>query len=137
MQSTNTRNSSIMKICTVTNNGESESSFGERTISLNGDEQRRLSDQITALNFRLRTSGSDYASDWHVAGDPTLLIMLSGVMEIELRGGESKQFKSGEMFIAQDFLGEGIQFDETKHGHRARVVNNEEVRVLHLKLDKR
>ena len=129
--------SSQIVVCAVTNDGAGKSCFSERAVTLNGDEQRQLSDQIDAVNFRLRTSGEEYASDWHVAGDPTLLIMLSGTIEIELRNGQKKQFSTGGMFIAEDFLQKGAEFDESQHGHRARVVNNESIRVLHLKLNKR
>jgi len=128
---------SQITVCTVSSNGIEASYFGERAVTLNGDEQRQLSDQIDAVNFRLRTSGAEYQSGWHVAGDPTLLIMLSGAIEIELRNGQKKQFCTGEMFIAEDFLKQGVEFDDRQHGHRARVINKENIRVLHLKLSKR
>ena len=128
---------SQITVCTVSSNGIEASYFGERAVTLNGDEQRQLSNQIDAVNFRLRTSGAEYQSGWHVAGDPTLLIMLSGAIEIELRNGQKKQFCTGEMFIAEDFLKQGVEFDDRQHGHRARVINEEDIRVLHLKLSKR
>jgi len=137
MQNEMKKSTSQIKVCTVSSDGLGESYFDERMVTLNGDEQRRLSDQIDAVNFRLRTSNAEYASGWHVAGDPTLLIMLSGTIEIELRNGQKKQFGTGEMFIAEDFLQSGVEFDENQHGHRARVINNENIGVLHLKLNKR
>ena len=125
-----------LEIITITNDGAGESFFSERKITLNGDENRRLSNQISAINFRLRTSGNEYASDWHVAGDPTLLIMLQGEMQIELRNGKKKTFAPGEMFIAEDFLQKELEFDHLKHGHRAQVISPKGVQVLHLKLEK-
>ena len=94
-----------------------------------------LSEQQSALNFRLRSSSSGYLSDWHVAGDPTLLIILSGVIELELRSGATKQFSAGEMFIAQDYLIAQSEFNDS-HGHRARVVGKDALQALHLKLEK-
>ena len=126
---------SEMIIPCVTNDGDGPSFFSEKAVTLNGDEQRMRSEQITAVNFRLRESFESYESGWHVAGDPTLLIILSGCMQIELRNGLSKEFKSGEMFIAEDYLAKGAAFNEV-NGHRARVLGDQKIQVLHLKLSK-
>lgn len=125
------------KIPCITNDESGISIFGFREISLNGNSNWMLSDQQQALNFRLRSSSSPYKSDWHVAGDPTLLIILNGVLEIELRDGSSKTFSIGDMFVAEDYLPEGAEFDMSLSGHRARVLGDEELQALHLKLEKR
>ena len=122
---------------TVTNDGSGPSEFSKREIVLSGDDLRRLSEQQPAENFRLRTSSADYSSGYHVAGDPTLLVILRGLFKLELRNGESREFGPGEMFIAQDFLANGIEFDDSKHGHRAEVLGDTPASVLHLKLEKR
>ena len=96
-----------------------------------------ISEQQSCLNFRFRSSPSGYQSDWHVAGDPTLLIICSGCVEIELRDGSTKQFRAGERFIARDDLPSDFDFDCTRHGHRARVVGAEEFSAIHVKLGKR
>lgn len=125
----------VMKIPCVTNNGECATEFGFKEIDLQGQPLRRLSEQQQAENFRLRTSSSDYSSDWHVAGDPTLLIILKGAVEIELRNGDKQQFGAGSMFIAEDHLNADISFTD-KHGHRAAVVGEQTLEALHLKLSK-
>lgn len=124
-------------ITVVTNNGQEASFFTQKSFQLEGDAQRMLTEQIQAVNFRLRSSDSSYSSSWHVAGDPTLLVILNGVVRIELRNGETKDFKAGEMFIAEDHLAEGTEFDDSIHGHRAAVVGEMPISVLHLKLEKR
>lgn len=124
-------------ITSVTNNGQGSSFFSSRDVVLNGDEERMLSDQIPALNFRLRSSSSSYTSDWHVAGDPTLLVMLAGTIRIHLRNGDFRDFSEGQMFIAEDYLAPDTLFDNVLHGHRAEVVGGHEISVLHLKLNKR
>ena len=63
-----------------------------------------LTEQISALNLRLRESEVGYASDWHVAGDPTLILVQQGVLRILLRDGSAKDFSAGDAFIAQDYL---------------------------------
>lgn len=125
------------KIPSITNDGMGASFFGVREVALNGNENWMLSDQQQALNFRLRSSANSYASDWHVAGDPTLLIILNGAIEIELRDGASKIFSIGELFVAEDYLAESAEFQPGFTGHRARVVGECELQALHLKLDKR
>ena len=129
--------SSLIKITSIENKGENISFFSEREINLNGSPERFLSEQISAENFRLRTSDNHYSSTWHVAGDPTLLIILTGIVRIELRSGETRDFKPGEMFIASDYLEKDVSFDDKKHGHRAEVVGDAELTAIHLKLEKR
>ena len=126
-----------IEIPCVSSDGKGESYFTSRNVELHGDSNRCLSEQISAVNFRLRKSDSAYSSDYHVAGDPTLLVILCGTVKIELRNGQSKQFSTGEMFIAQDYLESADSFDQDKHGHRAEVVGDQELSVLHLKLEKR
>ena len=127
----------IIEIPCVTNDGRGASYFINREISLEGDSARRLSAQINAVNFRLRSSDASYCSDYHVAGDPTLLIVLSGTVKIQCLNGSEQTFSAGEMFIAQDYLESGVEFDATVHGHRADVIGEAQLRVLHLKLDRR
>ena len=136
MSKNNTVQTTMSVVC-ITNDGDNPSYFGKRDIELNGDDQRVLSEQIPAVNFRLRESPSSYVSGWHVAGDPTLLIILSGSISIELRDGQSKHFTSGDMFVAQDFIAKDKVFDSERHGHRACVLGSEKLVALHLKLSKR
>lgn len=126
----------LEKIPSIVNDGKAKSYWGHHHISLQGDTAWMLSEQQSALNFRLRSSAAGYQSDWHVAGDPTLLLIQAGTIEIELRDGSLKWFSAGEMFVAQDYLDEGIEFTDLL-GHRARVVGQETLNALHLKLSKR
>lgn len=126
--------SQIVEIPCILNDGHGASKFSNKEYQLAGLSERRLSEQIPAVNFRLRSSDASYSSDWHVAGDPTLLIILAGSVKIELRNGQYRQFDTGQMFVAEDFLFEDVSFDDVCHGHRAKVVGGEELSVLHLKL---
>ncbi len=120
----------------VTNDGNNPSYFSEKVIELEGAPERMLSAQQHAENFRLRISEPGYFSDWHAAGDPTLLVILSGVVEIELRDSNKKVFSKGQMFVAEDYLDEETVPDQ-QHGHRARVLGFEPLHALHLKLSVR
>lgn len=121
----------------VVNDGEGSSYFSRTEIELSGDESRQLSEQIKAENFRLRGSGSNYRSDFHVAGDPTLLIILSGQIRLTLRSGEFLDFGAGDMFIAKDYLAQGVEYCDKTHGHMAEVTGEQGLKALHLKLEKR
>ena len=96
-----------------------------------------ISEQQSCLNLRYRSSPAGYQSDWHVAGDATLIIVSSGCLEVELRDGSTKQFRAGEKFIARDDLPDGLDFNSEFHGHRARVLGGEEFSAVHVKLEKR
>ena len=126
-----------LSIPSIDNNGNEASFFSNREFTLNGSPERFLSEQISAENFRLRTSYAQYSSDFHVAGDPTLILVLTGILRIELRSGKYQDFTAGEMFIANDYLTADVEFNETLHGHRAEVVGAQELKALHLKLEKR
>ena len=130
------RSTNQIKLTTIENDGIGPSYFSEQSIELSGEPLRMLSEQQAAKNFRLRTSSCDYQSGWHTAGDPTLLVILSGTVEIELRDGSAKRFQGGDMFVAQDYLQNDLKDNET-HGHRARVVGDQELIALHIKLSKR
>lgn len=93
-----------------------------------------LSEQVPAVNFRWRSSESAYRSDWHVAGDPTLIIVLSGCLRIVLRSGDHRDFVAGERFIAKDFLPRDLPFDSAFHGHRAEVLGAAKLEAIHIKL---
>ncbi len=124
-------------VSAVTSNGVTGSEFSELEIRLTGDEQRRLSEQIAAVNFRLRTSSCSYKSGFHVAGDPTLLIVLAGCIRITLRAGDHRDFSMGQMFVAQDYLADGVKFSPEIHGHRAEVIGEEGILAVHVKLSRR
>ena len=77
--------STTLKSDTIVSDGVGASEFGVREIKLTGDETRHLSEQIQAVNFRMRISPAGYNSDYHVAGDPTLLVILKGQLLLMLR----------------------------------------------------
>lgn len=93
-----------------------------------------ITDRIDALNFRHRMSEPGYFSSWHVAGDPTLIIVRSGTLRIGLRNGEYRDFTAGDMFIAQDHLQADEVFDDQVHGHTAALVGDQALSAVHIKL---
>ena len=127
---------SHIDIPTITNDGEGASYFSMRQVDLHGDLSRQLSDQIAAVNFRLRRS-ENYKAGFHVAGDPTLLMVLSGTMRITLPSGEYRDFSQGAIYIAEDYLADGIEFQTRLHGHSAQTLGDVPYQALHLKLSKR
>ena len=94
----------------------------------------QLSPRIDCSSLRLRSSEPGYAADWHVAGDPTLIIIRSGTLRLILRDGSSRDFGPGDAFIAADDVPIGQPFDDTLHGHRAEVVGEETLQAIHIKL---
>ncbi len=93
-----------------------------------------LSPRIDCSSLRLRQSEPGYRSDWHVAGDATLILVRHGTLRLTLRDGSTRDFQPGDAFIAADRLREGESFDPTLHGHRAEVVGNQILEAVHIKL---
>lgn len=108
--------------------------FTDQILSLDDYNGLFITPRIDALNFRHRMSAPNYFSDWHVAGDATLIIIRSGVLRIGLRNGEHRDFNAGDMFVAKDRLQADEDFDSEKHGHTAAVIGNEVLTAVHIKL---
>jgi len=110
------------------------STFHETHYSVEDYNGLFITDRINALNFRHRVSEPGYFSSWHVAGDPTLIIVRTGILRITLRNGDYRDFMAGDMFIAQDYLQVNETFDHEIHGHTAELIGKETLFALHIKL---
>ncbi|MEL0659192.1 hypothetical protein V6255_08570 [Psychromonas arctica] len=120
---------------TISGLGEtSYSTFNDVQYSVQDYNGLFITDRMDALNFRHRMSEPGYFSSWHVAGDPTLIIVRSGILRIALRNGDYRDFKAGDIFIAQDRLQENEVFDSNIHGHTAELMGDDVLLALHIKL---
>ena len=93
-----------------------------------------LTDRINAQNLRLRMSEPGYSTDWHVAGDATLIIIQKGTLRITLQNNKYKEFTTGDSFIAKDYLPQEINFAHNIHGHKAEVIGEAPLFATHIKL---
>ncbi|MBL4631509.1 MAG: hypothetical protein JKY14_10255 [Paraglaciecola sp.] len=128
------KNQSSLSIPILCNTQTERSYFIDQQYSLDDYNGLFISVRQQALNFRHRMSESGYFSDWHVAGDPTLIIIRSGILRIGLRDQSYHDFAAGDVFIAQDRLVDNTSFDNTVHGHTAQVIGEQPLIALHLKL---
>ena len=126
----------MISITTIHNPDFTQSVFGETSLDVKDFNGMFISEQQNALNFRHRFSKPGYCAPWHVAGDPTLIIIRSGVLRLSLQNGQHKDFLAGDMFIAKDFLPSNITFDPEVHGHRAEVIGNQDLLAVLIKLGK-
>jgi hypothetical protein len=110
------------------------SGFIEQQFSIEDYNGLFISQRQQALNFRHRASEPGYFSDWHVAGDPTLIIIRAGTLRIGLRNDSYRDFTAGDIFIAQDHLSGNQLFDNNIHGHTAQVIGCQSLLALHIKL---
>ena len=124
----------LFSIDTIEVNEEGISVFSQSEYPKEVRGGMQLTPRIDAQNLRLRTSQPGYKTDWHLAGDPTLIIIQQGTLRIGLQNGETRDYKAGEAFIARDRLPEEIVFDPQKHGHKAEVIGNEVLKAVHIKL---
>ena len=122
-------------IPTITTNENGISIFEDTNFSVEQRGGLFLTEQIGSKNFRIRKSDVGYATDFHLAGDATFIIIQKGSLKIELQNGDFKIFNPGNCFIAQDNLPENIEFNSKIHGHKASVVGNESLQAIHIKLN--
>jgi|GEM_PF-916324 len=92
-----------------------------------------ISDRQEALNLRHRSSEPGYTSDWHVAGDPTLIIIRQGSLTLELKNGNRRTYHAGDQFIAADYLANNTTLAENQ-GHKAFVEGSQCLLAVHIKL---
>lgn len=128
---TNQQTISVPILC---NEKQDLSYFIDQQYSLEEYNGLIISPRQDALNFRHRMSEPGYFSDWHVAGDPTLIIIRSGILRVGLRDNGYRDFSAGDAFIAQDRLDNNATFDELIHGHTAQVIGEQKLIALHIKL---
>jgi len=121
-------------ITTITTNESGISIFSEDDFEMHQRGGMFLTEQIASKNLRIRKSDVGYETDFHLSGDPTLIIILKGTLKIELQNGEFKTFSAGNTFIAKDNLPENMVFDNKIHGHKASVFGNETLEAIHIKL---
>jgi len=127
-------NQQTISVPILGNEKHDHSYFIEQHYSLEDYNGLIISPRQDALNFRHRMSEPGYFSDWHVAGDPTLIIIRSGILRIGLRDNSHMDFVAGDAFIAQDRLDNNTTFDKQVHGHTAQVVGEQKLIALHIKL---
>lgn len=92
-----------------------------------------ISDRQQALNLRHRSSEPGYTSDWHVAGDPTLIIIRQGTLTLELKNGTRRTYHAGDQFIAADHLANNTTL-AINQGHKAFVEGAQNLLAVHIKL---
>ncbi len=126
----------MFSITCITVNESGVSIFTKRNYEKSERAGMMLSEQITAKNFRLRESKVGYKTKWHLAGDPTLILVQKGTLRITLRDNQFIDFTAGDMFIAADSLQDNIAFNSNIHGHIAEVTGKESLLAVHIKLDK-
>ena len=128
-------NISTLMVPVLTNSEAGYSVFVEQSYPLDDHDGLIISPRIDAQNFRHRVSLTGYYSDWHVAGDPTLILIRAGVLRIGLRDGSYRDFGAGDIFIARDSLPDNTEFDEQVHGHTAELIGDLPLKALHIKLE--
>jgi len=124
----------MYSITCITCDENGVSIFTQKTYPKSERNGMYLSEQIGSKNFRIRESDVGYKSFWHLAGDPTLIIVLQGILRITLQNNQYMDFGVGDMFIAADNLPTNAEFNPKIHGHMAEVMGEIPLRAIHIKL---
>ena len=94
-----------------------------------------LSPRVGCSSLRLRQSEPGYTADWHVAGEPVLIVVRQGTLRIGLQDASHRDFHAGDAFIAADAISDDQSFDDALHGHTAEVVGDALLEAIHIKLE--
>jgi len=97
-----------MKITRIYADEKGESHFEDMKIELRETSNiGRLSKELNATGLFLRETPADFKYSWHTVPERLCIITLSGESEIEVSDGEIRQFKAGDVLIAEDTTGKG------------------------------
>jgi hypothetical protein len=108
--------------------------FREEAIELpEGNPQAMLSKVFPSSGYQLRHSPVGFRSQWHCTPNVQWVFILRGEMEIGLRDGTVRVFKSGEHFYSADLVPQGASFDAALHGHWSAQRGPEPLVTLFLK----
>lgn len=108
--------------------------FREHPIALSGGgAAAMLSALMPSGGYQFRHSPVGFRSLFHCTVHQQWVFILSGQMEIGLRGGSSRIFHPGEHFYSADTVPQGAVFDPAVHGHWSRQVGDEPLVTLFLR----
>lgn len=96
-----------MKVIRLVATEEGESRFTEFDIPILGTTIRG-SNGFVSSNVSLVEFPEGAESGWHRASARRIVIIISGVMEVETGDGEKRQWRAGEVFLADDVEGRHV-----------------------------
>ena len=117
-----------MKVIRIVATDDGESRFTELDIPIENAAQLygevvHISNAFTSPHIQFAEAAMGVDMGWHGVRHPQIAIILAGVMEIETGDGEKRQWRAGEIFVADDKDGK----------HLTRAVEGP-VRVLFVRL---
>jgi hypothetical protein len=89
------------------------------------DGQIRLSSPTACSSILIHEFDDRFANDWHNPPKPQYVIVLEGELQIQLEDTSSQNFKTGDIFLAEDVTGNGHRTIGIKAG-KCLVVNLEQ-----------
>jgi hypothetical protein len=101
-----------MKITRIVATEDGESRFTEFDIPLPAKDlighTIHASDGFVSPNVSIVEFPRGGESGWHGASARQIVVVMSGVLEVEIGSGEKSQWRAGEIFIADDVAGKHI-----------------------------
>ena len=116
-----------MKVTRLYAGPDGESHFEDIDVPLNNSGAAdRQSELMKATGIIFRETTGEYNLDWHNAPRRQFVITLKGEVEIVVGDGTKRQFRSGDIMLAEDTTG---------RGHISRAVNDQPRISLFVTLD--
>lgn len=97
-----------MKISRIFTDENGNSQIEDIEIKLkDAGEIGKLSEHFPVKDIIFRETDENYDFDFHNAPQRQFIILLDGIIEIETSLGIKKEFRSGEILLAEDTTGKG------------------------------
>lgn len=97
-----------MKLTRIFSDEQGESRFEDLELDLyNAGKIGWLSDEIQVKSVIFREVVAEYDWDFHNPPQSQYIILLDGEIEIETSLGEKRNFKAGDILLAEDTSGKG------------------------------
>ncbi len=107
-----------MEITVITSGKDGKSQFVTRNImpikAIEGT--RKLSHSLPCHAMLIHEFDTSFIREWYNPPEPQYVVILEGELQIQLRDSSSKNFKRGEMFLAEDLTGSGHRIVGIKPG---------------------
>ena len=98
----------MFTIVRIFNDNNGDSHFEDVSILLeDAGSVGKLSENIPAKNIIFREVEPSYDWDLHTAPHRQYIILLGGEIEVETSLGHKRQFKAGDVLLAEDTQGKG------------------------------
>ena len=122
----------MVRVVRLYSGDDGESHFEDLDVAIEGGLSMAF--PVDTLDFR--EAPEEHEPDWHNASRRQFVITISGALEVEIGGGETRRLGPGEAMLAEDLTGRGHVSRSVEMPRRSIVVTLAEDADLEALLDR-